>query len=320
MNPYFTLPQIKYFLFSFLTVLIISCQEDTEMPSIAPSTDLIEMEAEGGHSVVNFPTGNWSISSIENTNGNNLRIFGDIYFSEDNEPKQNVLLELEGEGRLITNWTNKGFTINRSDSNSLEIILRENSTNKQFGFRILLTSDYSHAEITVMQKPSQGYSFKDINYAVDEGDGDSLYWKSGTTYQFNFQSQQEVEFQPIGGIDIHTSYSFDSKAPDAFVWTTSDSLRVKIPSHIQGQEIFFDTEKGLYSDHTQSRKSPYSEMRESIMVPSGYSELGKSLEMRKRTLSYTLVLTNNRTNEEKHIEGKWIEISPTGNYKVSWKE
>ena len=66
----------------------------------------------------------------------------------------------------------------------------------------------------------------------------------------------------------------------------------------------------------QSQESDYSDIKESITVPAGYSEFKSEFEMRHRVLSYALKLNNNRTGEEKKIAGKLILETPTGNYNV----
>lgn len=229
---------------------------------------------------------------------------------------ENVLLELEGVGRLEALWPNKGFVIGRIGLDKLEIRVQENSSGDPFEFRIILATENTERAITISQKASQGYQFKELDYFIGDGDGDSLYWKRGSTLKLTMVDSQEMEFTPIGGVDPLSSYLFRSDYNDAFVWIKSDSVEVKLPAHFQDGKIYYSDEKGIYTENLQSELSEYSNLMESITVPPGYSEFRSEYEMRRRILSYRLILTNNRTEEEKTIVGKIIQIAPTGNYKV----
>ena len=294
---------------------LFSCVEDPEGPKISPSVDQIEMEAEGGVQQIDFSSAEWKIERIENVKSDS-RIFGDIYSPENVRVSENVLLELEGEGKLDAIWPDKGFSIVRSGQDKLEINLMENSTGEEFGFRVILSSASGESTITVSQKASQGYEFKEITYYVGDGDGDSLYWKRGSTLKLTSPNSQEIEFTPIGGVDPTSSYIFTSKSPDAFVWLKSDSVEVKLPAHFQDGQIYYAEDMGIYTEYLQSELSEFTNLKETITAPAGYSEFRSEYEMRRRILSYVLVLTNNRTGEEKEIEGKINQLSPTGEYKI----
>ena len=304
----------SYFLFPVLFCLF-SCIDNPETPDISPSVDQIDMEAEGGIQQVDFSSGDWKIERIENVKSDS-RIFGDIYSLQNERVSENALLELEGEGRLEAIWPNKGFVITRNAQDKLEIVLQENSTGEPFGFRIILSSETGEPIISVSQKASQGYEFTEIEYYVGEEDGDSLFWKRGTTLKLTVPNSQEIEFTPIGGVDPSSSYLFTSEYPDAFVWIKSDSVAVKLPAHVQDGEIYYADEKGIYTEYLQSKLSEFTAFKETITVPSGYSEFRSEYEMRRRKLSYVLTLTNNRTGESKEIEGKIIQVAPTGNYTI----
>src|SRR5690606_15097077 len=89
-----------------------------------------------------------------------------------------------------------------------------------------------------------------------------------------------------------------------------------IPSGIYKNDIYYNGEEVLYSSISTTRPHGFEDIMETVMVPAGESRIFAEVEYHKRTVSYTLVLTNNRTDEKKTIEGKWIEIAPTGKYTV----
>ncbi|WP_339750727.1 hypothetical protein [Algoriphagus aquimarinus] len=299
----------------FIVLFLFSCTDHIEVPDISPSVNHVEMEAEGGIQQIDFTSAEWKIERIENVKSDS-RIFGDIYSQENERVSENVLLKLEGEGKLDAIWPNKGFSIVRSGQDKLGISLMENSSGEEFGFRVILSSVSGESTITVSQKASQGYEFKQITYYVGDGDGDSLYWKRGTTLKLTVPNSQEMEFTPIGGVDPTSSYIFSSSSPDAFVWIKSDSVEVKLPAHFQDGQIYYAEDMGIYTEYLQSELSEFTNLKETITAPAGYSEFRSEYEMRRRILSYMLVLTNNRTGEEKEIEGKINQLSPTGEYKI----
>ncbi|SFU20176.1 hypothetical protein SAMN04489724_0260 [Algoriphagus locisalis] len=308
---------MKKIFLSYLTVvcLLLSCTDQPEDPVISPSQDQIEVEAEGGVQQVEFTSQDWHIDKIENVQGD-TRIFGDIFNLQDEKTGENILLQLENEGRLEAIWPNKGFVVVRDTGNTLQIQLEENSSGEPFEFRIFLSSPKATKTIRVSQKVSQGYSFKQLRYYVGEGDADSLYWKKGSSIKMDLPYSQEIEFTPIGGIDPTSSYLFSSDTPDAFVWLKSDSIAVRLPAHIQDQEVLLGEEEGIYTEYTQSEISDWTALKEKITVPAGTSQFRSEYEMRRRILSYRLLLTNNRTGDEKAIEGKLIQIAPTGDYRI----
>ncbi len=309
---YYTLP-----LLVFLSCLF-SCAEEPDSPGIFPSSNFIEMEGEGGRELIRFSSGVWHIARVENLSGH-ARIVGDIYSLDNERINENVALQLEGVGRMEAIWRDKGLTITRNEENLLEVSLNENSTGEQFGFKIILESASGEEEITVSQKPSQGYEFAEIQFAIKEGDGDSLYWRKGTTYQFSVQSGNEVVISPLSGIDVGNSYYFTSEASDAFVWLKDDARYVKLPAQIQGENIYFSDREGLYTEYIQSYESEFASLTTTVSVPSGSSQFYTEYEVVKRVVSYTLLLTNNRTHEVKHIEGRLIQHKATGNYTVKWE-
>ena len=106
---------------------------------------------------------------------------------------------------------------------------------------------------------------------------------------------------------------------DAFIWLKNDSISVEVPTSIYNEEIYFNGEKKLYSNVSSITPHGF-EGTETITIPGGQSAFSTEIEYRKRKVSYELRLINNRTAEEKIIEGKWIEFAPTGEYSIKWQD
>ncbi len=303
-----------------LTIIIgfVSCSNNDDVSLIQPSTTTIEMEGEGGEEEISFTGGDWYIAEIKNHNSN-YSIQGDIYSQDGEMTRENSILSLEGQGRIEALWDIKGFIITRDAPSSLEILLNENGTGEEFGFTIVLKSGEEVKEIEVFQKKSQRYRFDNMEFSLEEDDGDSLFVKKGTTYRHNVQEPQELNVSPYGGVDVHKHSLFLSSEKDAFVWTEKDSIMVEVPTGIYNNELYFNGEQKLYGKYYSKSPHGFEEMIK-ITIPAGQSEFYIEQEWRKRQVSYQLSLINNRTGEEKIIEGKWIENAPTGKYSIKWQD
>lgn len=308
---------LRLFTLLFLPIYFASCSSDDDISTIQPSATFIQVEGEAGSTEVSFIGGDWKITGVTNKNGN-VKINGDSYSVDDEPIRKNYILSLEGLGRMEAFGGSKGFVITRDSPTSLNIELKENSSGEDFNFTIDLQSGNESKKITVEQKKSQGYSFESIEYTLRENDGDSLFVRKGTGYKFNIQSPQDFSFSPFTGIEINRKTYFKSEEKDAFVWLKSDSVRVEVPSSIDNAKVYTAEQKEVYTNLTTKSAHGF-EQTETVTIPSGQSEFHIQIQFHKRTVSYTLYLTNKRTGGEKTIEGKWVEIAPTGKYDIKWK-
>lgn len=308
----------KSILILVIIIGFVSCSSDDDISLIQPSTTTINIEGEGGEAKISFTSGNWYIAEVKN-HKSNFGIHGDIYSQDGEMIRENSILSLENQGRIEALWEAKGFIITRDTPSSLEILLNENSTGEEFGFTLVLKSEEDVKEIEVFQKKSQGYQFKKMEFSLREDDMDSLFVKKGTTYRHNVSESQELHVSPYGGIDVHKQSIFLSSENDAFVWIEKDSIMVEVPTGIYNNELYFNGEQKLYSKYYSKSPHGFEEMA-TIAIPAGQSEFYVEQEWRKRQVSYQLSLINNRTGEEKIIEGKWIENAPTGKYSIKWQD
>ncbi|WP_157485398.1 hypothetical protein [Flavobacterium sp. ACAM 123] len=309
----------RLFMLFLVPMYFISCNSDVEdgITQMQPSISLIQMEGEGGSVEVSLTNGDWKISGVNNTDGD-VRISGDIYSIDNKLIRENYTLSLEGLGRMEAFVGSKGFVITRNTPTSLNIELNENSSGEDFNFTVDLQSANESKKITVEQKKSQGYNFKSIEYTLKQNDGDSLFIRNGEGYKFSVSSPQEFSFSPFTGVEINRKTFFKSNEKDAFVWVKKDSIKVRVPSSIDNEKIYTGKEEEVYTNLTTKFDYGF-EQTETITIPSGQSEFYTLIQFHKRTVSYTLYLTNKRTGDVKKIEGKWVEIAPTGKYDIIWK-
>lgn len=303
-------------LFSLSIIEFSSCNDDYDNK---PSVKTITMEAEGGETEIQIGNDDWYISDIVNNNGN-MNIFGDVYDNVGELVSKNKQLSLKGFGRMESNWSNKGFTISREKSSILGIKLNEN-VGAEFDFTIMLKSanDGEIQNIVVSQKKHQGYAFVKIAYSMEEGDNDSVYRERVSSFEFNNQSKEKgtATLSPFQG-NLKSS-SFKSSADDAFIWLAKDSVKVQIPGGILNDDIYFNNEKTLYTDDTQTSICYFKSLEVPISYPIGKSKCHVDIEMVQTKVTYTLTLKNKRTKTEKEITGKWIGVSPNGEYKLIWE-
>lgn len=299
----------------FLFLLCLSCIE--EASDQMPSTTSIEMEAEGGDTQVPLNGEDWKITEVINQRGL-VPINGDSFSPEGKLITENHRLSLEGFGHIKAQWPDKGFVISKEGPASLTIELQENASGEDFSFVVVLQSGNQIKEITVNQKKSQGYQFDRITYHLSEDDGDSLFTLQSTIYQFDIHTEQDFSFTPFSGVDVARRSYFESAQPDAFVWLEDTS--VKVPIAILDQAIRYGEKEELYSNNITQSPHGFEGTMVGVVVPSGQSEVWAEVEYRWRQVSYKVLLTNNRTQEQKTIEGRWVEITPTGNYTVNTKK
>lgn len=300
--------------FTFLlSFILFSCSDDdNETSRIQPSTTFIEMEAEGGNAEISFIESDWYISEVINKNAD-VKLHGNIYAEDGSILRENTVLFLEDLGAISLNGLDRGFKISRETPSSLKIHLNENSRNEAFNFALIIGSGAETKEINISQKISQGYSFNKIEFFLKEEDGDSLYLKNGMRRKFDIPNAQNMSFSPFGGIDIQKTSHFQSLENDAFVWLQNEEIAVEVPTSIVDGEIYFNGEKSPYMSNFRIKPHGFETM-ETMAIPAGKSEFITKIEFRRRMVSYHLNLINNRTGDEKIIEGKWIETAPTGNY------
>lgn len=301
----------------FSCLLIISCTDDDNadgcvLPDIAPLT----MEGEGGETVIDVGYDDFKITKVLNiTDGNETSIFGEAYSTDGQLLRENKALYLDGMGRIETVWSDQGFRIVRDELSHLKVAVMENSRPEGFNFAIVLQAGDEMKKIEIFQKKSQGYTFDKIEYSLKPDDRDSLFIVKGTTYQLNI-SPQEFKFSPFGGIDIIRRYYFESKDNNTFVWTNDNPPSIDIPHEIFDNQIYYDSQKGIYNNKIVTTPHDYAETRETIWVPEGGIEFYTDIEFRHRIISYTVTLINNRTKTPKTVEGKWVETAPTGKYTI----
>lgn len=299
--------------------LLGACSDDDDS-LLSPSADRITMKGDGGETTVSLASGSWRIAGVINKTYN-TDLYGEIYSSEGELLRENTRLQLDGFGQLkFLALPDNGFVITRNDSSSFTIYVDPNFSHEPFEFSVVLQAGVEKQEIVVRQDASDGYTFAKIDYALKEGDGDSLYWRDGIQNNYNVTLPGEAGIYPFSGMQTERFSAFESAQRGAFSWyAEEDSVMVEAPYDIVGGHITLNGEKVLYSQRLTGYPYPTDLMKivEKISIPVGTSSITSTIEYRRRKITYSLTLKNNRTGDTQVIEGKWIETSPTGNYRIA---
>ncbi|SFC30559.1 hypothetical protein SAMN05421747_10825 [Parapedobacter composti] len=295
------------------TFAVVSCEKHDE-PDTTPDPIQLEIAGEGGATEVALGAGDWQIVSVVNADGN-MRMFGDVYNAEGEIIWKNELLKLNGLGRLAWSGTLRGFQVIHKTPGLFHIQLQENALDRPFCFIIKLDNGLTTQEIVVEQPTSAGYNFERIEYFLEEGDGDSLYVRERVaTYQFTYSTPIEVSINPFNGPNVVVNSHFESDDKYAFVWLENDAVEVPVPSHITEDTVYLSAQQSIYGGISNE---PYqSDFKVTIALPAGQSNYASYIEERRRVVSYRLTMTHKGTGDSKVVEGKWIEISPTGRYEI----
>ncbi|MCH7408550.1 hypothetical protein MM239_04030 [Belliella sp. DSM 111904] len=310
---------LRYIPFSLKVIcitifMLTACVTDDE--SLEDVSDVhLEYVGEGGIEVVDLGAEGWKIMSIESLDGMH-RLFGDAFDLNDEILLENRLLALDGLGYVVFTGSKVGFEIRHETPGVFEIMLNENASGQHFGFIVTLKNENQNRRIFVDQEVSAGYQFEQIEFYLGENDEDSLYIRNDLfRYYFDFLEPRQVEVSPFNGVDVLINSYFESDSPDAFVWFESESIEVEVPSEIHEGNIYFSGVQSNYSKEPAT--APYlSNQLTTLDAPAGNSVFSTSIEMRKRKVSYKLTIKSKSTSEIKEIEGRWIEISPTGMYQI----
>lgn len=246
---------------------------------------------------------------INNTKDGDVDIYGEIYSLEGKLIAENKMLHLEGLGRLTTIWEDRGFEIIRDAPHSLKIIIFDNYREDNFNFSIILKVNDEYKKIVVKQNISKGYEFKAIDYSIEEGDTDSLYFVEGTRYIYEITEPKEIIINPYHGVDTDIKTYFVSEVNDAFTWYGEKEVEVRLPN-IYNNTVSLGTERRFYNQFVDTRADE-SSLTEKFEIPAGRSEFYNEIEFRKRQISYTITLQSNYDFSFRTIEGKFIEIAPT---------
>ena len=156
------------------------------------------------------------------------------------------------------------------------------------------------------------YSFKDIEYSVEEEDGMIFYETDWEVLQtiVNSSKDREVEAGP-GDLyqGFHEYYYFECKNPADFNPTVG-YVHLRLPQTLSlGNQIVYDDKEGEYSmDPVEVNRSYEGKV---YRVPSQTKlTLERKIEMRKLVLSYKAIFQRHPSGKDFIVEGKFFRYVP----------
>lgn len=281
----------------FSTVILFcgtACEDNDER--ISPMEEVL-MEGNNNSVEILMTRTNWMITSVTTLDG------WEELIDENNDP-----LKLEGLGTVRFYWGS--FT--RDKENSLIIQTEDNLEDYERGLIINLstTAGIYKEQIIVRQKAGDRYEIKSIAYSLEEGDEERItqsrpYDQTG----YNFTENTSImHYSPY--FQMTEEYTFSSHDNESFKLLRGEEPLVDAPEIVDGKLQITDM-KIKYSQHTQNYDCKLKDKEVDVEVPPRSSiRITGHILYKWNQITYTLTLTNVRTQEEKLIKGKLIKIFP----------
>lgn len=281
----------------FSTVILFcgtACEDKDER--ISPVEEVL-IEGNNNSVEILMSRTNWMITSVTTLDG------WEELIDENNNP-----LKLEGLGTVRFYWGS--FT--RDKENSLIIQTEDNLEDYERGLIINLstTAGIYKEQIIVRQKAGDRYEIKSIAYSLEEGDEERItqsrpYDQTG----YNLTGSSAImHMSPYS--QMKENYTFSSQNDHSFRLLKGEEPLVDAPEIVDGKLQITDT-KIKYSQHTQNYDCKLKDKEVEVEVPPRSSiRITGHILYKWNQITYTLSLTNVRTQEEKLIKGKLIKVFP----------
>lgn len=285
-------PRSLILLFAFAIVTAFtSCNKDIQKPDYRiASIEEVTVEAEPSTVDIQMSENDWVITGIYSLSGHTI--------TDGHKP-----LQLTGLGTLTSHW----FKVTRNELSSLRVDIFENFDDIERGMVIKIEQGSHTEEIKILQVTSQGYQFKEIKYSFREKSTFSRGGESPKLIDNNYtDTESPVTMYPYKSAREISSFKSDDEG--AFNWAGEEGVEVNIPTP--------SNEKYFYKKSTTNHPSQLDDVTFTVGTPPGKQlKVMVEIEYLKQIYDYTLVLINNRTQEEKEIKGEWTIEQP-----ISYKE
>ena len=281
----------------FSTVILFcgtACEDNDER--ISPMEEVL-MEGNNNSVEILMTRTNWMITSVTTLNG----------WEELTDENKNPL-KLEGLGTVRFSWGS--FTRDKEDALTLQV--NENLEDYERGLIINLstTTGIYKEQIIVRQKAGDRYEIKSIAYSLEEGDEERdtqprPYDQTG----YNFTENTSImHYSPY--FQMKEEYTFSSQNNHSFKLLRDEEPLIDAPEIVDGKLQITDM-KIKYSQHTQTYDCKLKNKEIDVEVPPlSSARITGHILYKWNQITYTLTLTNVRTQEEKLIKGKLIKVFP----------
>lgn len=277
-------------LFSTFILLCGTACDNGEDERLSPMKKVI-MEGNNNSVEIIMSRTNWKIVSLTSLDGWNQLASG-----------------LEGFGTIYFDWG----SITRDKEDALTIQANENLEDEERGLIInLSTSSGLYTEqIIVQQSPGDKYEIKSITYSLEEEDGE--FWMDSRPYGLTFRNYTDNSTTTTIFPYDHAPEEYQFHCPNdlAFKLLKYEEPLVDVPE-IVDEKIQLTGEKVKYSLFPQQydSKLKYTEVKVET-PPQKQTKISGLILYKLHQITYTLTLTNERTQEEKIVKGEMSRKFP----------
>lgn len=155
------------------------------------------------------------------------------------------------------------------------------------------------------------YQLTDIQYSLEEGDGETEEWVQWPDFSYVNQTSlpQTVTIPIMGEVNERSYFSSDDK--NAFPLAKTDSTRVLVPTIISDNEIH-KMRTFLYTDEETTQLSPFSEKTTTEVPPNKILIARQKIRYRILRVTYTATFEDRITGQQYKVKGKWNGSSDAG--------
>lgn len=283
---------------SLFTIILLFCGTSCENTDERIST-LEEVIIEGNNNSVEIrmTRSDWKVTSITTLDGWSPLV------DDNNSP-----LKLDGLGTLRFHW---GYII-RDKEDALIIQTDENLIAQERGFVIHLSNGIGlyKEKIIVRQKIGDAYELKNIEFTLEEGDGEAE--NGGRPYGSIVRNRTDVNttftIYPFINMAVECEFFCDNQL--FFNLLKGEEPQIDAPEIVNGK-IHLTGEKIYYSQYLKRYESRLKYTELEVETPSQKQTRVTGLVFYKwNQMTYTATLINIRTQEERVIRGKLVKIFP----------
>lgn len=294
---------------AYLLILLVfySCNSDVFVDDFRSSDSELTLDGNGDVKTIRFASSNWDLLGIY-AYDESYYYSCKIYDADGNLIATEQVPYLKGLGKIVLDENLIGFTIDRSNSKELKIIVGENARTTHFRFMIMVGNEYEFQEIYVEISPSDRYVFDHITYSLDAYSHEYRAERGMSTLKYN-NSDTPYSFIMFPYENVFCSVKFKSNMPEAFQLLGEGNLAVEIPGMEDGR-LVMNGKQAQYTYKEQAWPFPNTEQKEVSVPPHVYQRITSLIEYDWFETEYTLYATHPKTGKQRIITGMLQSKTP----------
>lgn len=287
---------------AYLLILLVfySCNGDVFVDDFRSSDSELTLDGNGDVETIRFASSNWDLLGMY-VYDESYYYSCNIYDADGNLIATEQVPYLKGLGKIVLDENLIGFTIDRSNSKELKIIVGENARTTHFRFMIMVGNEYEFQEIYVEISPSDRYVLDHITYSLDAYSHEYRAERGMSTLKYN-NSDTPYSFIMFPYENVFCSVKFKSNMPEAFQLLGEGNLAVEIPGMEDGR-LVMNGKQVQYTYKEQAWPFPNTEQKEVSVPPHVYQRITSLIEYDWFETEYTLYATHPKTGKQRIITG-----------------